>query len=206
MPPGTEMTTKSGGQTLQIITVDTTNAASDKDTDARLVRKKGRGSDRRGARGLGREHGRDVAARDLRDALGRHLCERAELGVLETDVHHTVDDGDRGRDRATLADHRLDLLRSLEVLRPRHAVADDRALQRHNALVAAAERVRHLLRVHKRLGDVARAHNPSEHRQHAQRCDKPHSDSVLSAMNGKQQKRKLEKRMEKPETLSFCSI
>jgi hypothetical protein len=87
----------------------------------------------------------------------RHHLERC---VVQTDPHHAVHHGDRGRHRALGPDGTLDVAGHPEVARPRQAVADDGRLERHDRR-ALCQRGPHL------VGDLQGSRNGLRRKGHA---------------------------------------
>ena len=75
-----------------------------------------------------RDREREVGSREL--ARVRDLREALELGVIEAAADEAVEDGARRRDGPLGTDERLDVARHPEIVRVRHAVREDRRLER----------------------------------------------------------------------------
>ena len=124
-------------------TVDTAETTGDEHPDAG----EGRQSHRRGHGGgtvtMPGDHDRKVANAHLARRHGL-VREQLQVGSLEADPWAAAQHGDGGRHGAEVPDELLDPGGHLDVLRIRHAVADDRALQRDDR-ASVAQRLGHLV-------------------------------------------------------------
>ena len=112
------------------------DAAGGKDRDSRL-----RGGDHGGGNGGGAaapagNAGGKVGAAELGHVA--RLCQRFQLRVAQPDAKLPVEDGDGGRHRAGGAHVRLDPAGGFKVLRPRHAMGENRAFERDDCLALLA--------------------------------------------------------------------
>ena len=82
--------------------------------------------------------------------------QRFERRVVESDPDLAAEHRDRRGDRAVVTDGLLDLARDAQVVGPREAVRDDRALERDDGL-AVLERVLDLIRDQHRVAPERRA-------------------------------------------------
>ena len=105
------------------------DAAGGKDLDPGQMRGDHRGGDGGGAGAAGGQAGGQIGARQFGDALWPGQA-RSSCVVVSPICSVPVEHRDGRRNRAGVADLRLDLRRGLEVLRIGHAVGDDGAFQR----------------------------------------------------------------------------
>ena len=111
------------------------DAAGREDVDARHIRQNHRGGNGGRAGQLLRDDDRQIAAADLEHAL--RLAHAHQLILGQAALEAAVDNRHRRRNRALLADDLLHLAGEAQVLRIRHAVAEDSALQRDDGLAGA---------------------------------------------------------------------
>ena len=111
------------------------DAAGRKDVNARHVRQNHRCGDGGRAGQLLRDDDRQIAAAHLQHAL--RFAHANQLSLSQAALETAVDDRHRRGNRALLADDLLHLAGEAQVLRIRHAVAENGALQRDDRLAGA---------------------------------------------------------------------